>query len=403
MSTYRIPKYLLLLLAAAVLLMQYACKKENAGGKAPKIERIRAISPAPDDSVLTSAVPGQYVVLQGNNLASTTQVLFNGFPAAINTALFADNNLVVIVPTIAWDSIPEGKLNTVEVVSPGGSDSYQFTITAPLPTVKSLSNEMAKAGQTLVINGDNFYGVTKVIFPGDIEVDDPAVSGITRITLTVPSGITESGPIRVVGQYGTGVSILLFNDYTTGMLTTFDDGNYSWGAYEITDNATLFPDNMGSYAHIAVTGGVGAGDFAWYDGIRSVNTNTITWIPSDHLGDPLASYALKFEMSLKQPWSGGSFYIVKDYDWTYLARYEPWANNGGAPVTTNGWVTAVIPLTQFKTNANGLDGTGSPAANLATLVGDGTGSLSVMLVNSGSANSGPIDIAFDNFRIEKIQ
>jgi hypothetical protein len=63
----------------------------------------------------------------------------------------------------------------------------------------------------------------------------------------------------------------------------------------------------------------------------------------------------------------------------------------------------VIPLTQFKTNANGVDGTGSPAVNLATLVGSGSGSLSVMLVNNGAAATSAIDMAFDNFRIEKIQ
>ncbi len=402
MLSYRIPKYFILLLAASMLLMQYACKKENSG-KTPHIERVRAISPSPDDSVLTGALPGQIVVLQGSNFTGTSRVLFNGFPAAINSALFSDHNLVVTVPAIAWDSIPDGKLNTVEVVTAQGTANYSFNIIAPLPGINSLSNEMALAGSTLVINGNNFYGITKVIFPGGVEVDNPMVTGITQITLTVPAGITQSGPIQVVGTYGTGVSILLFNDYTTGMLTTFDDGNYSWGAFKITDDATAFPGNTGKYAEIAVPGGVGAGDFAWYDGVRSVNTNGVTWIAADHLSDPLSSYALKFEMSLRQPWSAGSFYIVKDYDWTYLARFEPWTSNGGAPVTTNGWVTVTIPLTQFKTKANGVDGTGSPAINLAKLVGNGSGSLSVMLVNNGATATPAIDIAFDNFRIEKIQ
>jgi hypothetical protein len=398
----RIQKYLFLLLTASMLMVQYACKKEN-GGNSPHIERIRAISPAPNDSVLTGALPGQIVVLQGAHFTGASQVLFNGFPASINPALFSDNNMVVTVPTIAWDSIPDGKLNTVEVITPGGKADYTFNIVAPLPSITSLSNEMAQAGSTLLINGNDFYGITKVIFPGGVEVDNPAVSGITLITLTVPSGITQSGPIQVVGTYGTGTSILLFNDFTTGMITTLDDANYSWGAYEITDDATLFPGNTGKYARIAVPGGIGAGDMAWYDGVRSVNSNGVTWIPDGHLGDPLSSYALKFEMSLRQPWSAGSLYIVKDYDWTYLARYEPWVNTGGAPFTTNGWITVVIPLTQFKTNANGVDGTGSPAVNLATLVGSGSGSLSVMLVNNGAAATSAIDMAFDNFRIEKIQ
>src|SRR5262249_44892897 len=154
--------------------------------------------------------------------------------------------------------------------------------------------------------GNSFYGVTKVIFPGNIAVTSFTMSGTSQITCTVPPGITTGGPLQVVGTYGTGTSVLLFDDFTTGMLTTFDDGNYSWGSYQISNDPTLFPGNTGKYSRIAVSG-VGAGDFAWYDGVRSMNTNGVTWIPSAHLGDALGSYALKFEMSLRKPWGGASF------------------------------------------------------------------------------------------------
>jgi len=213
--------------------------------------------------------------------------------------------------------------------------------------------------------------------------------------------VTSGGPLQVVGTYGTGTSVLLFNDYTTGMLTTFDDANYSWGSYAITNDATLFPNNTGKYSRIAVSG-VGAGDFAWYDGVRSMNTNGVTWVPAAHMSDPVGSYALKFEMNLRKPWNGASFYIVKDYSWTYLARFEPWKAAGTA-VTTSGWTTVVIPLTQFKTKANGLDGSGDPAATLSALLGNGSGSLSFMFLNSDATAAPAFDGAFDNFRIEKIQ
>jgi hypothetical protein len=401
MLPYRIHKYLFLLLAAAGLMTQLACKK-NSNGPAPSISRLRAISPAPNDSALTAALPGQIVVIQGANLSATSQVYFNGFAAALNTALSSDKNLVVRIPSIAWDSIPSGKLNTVEVVTPGGAATYKFTITPPLPTVTAISNEMALAGATITLTGTSFYGVTQVIFPGGIAVSNLTLSGITKITLTVPAGVTTGGPLQLIGTYGTGTSIPLFNDFTTGMLTTFDDGNYSWGAYSITNSPDSFPNNTGKYAQIYVPGGIGAGDFAWYNGVRSINTNSVTWIPSAHLGDPLASYALKFEMNLRLPWNGASFYIVKDYSWTYLARFEPWKVSGAA-VTTSGWVTVTIPLTQFTTKANGLDGTGVPAADLKTLVGSGSGALNFMLLNSDNTAAPAFDGAFDNFRIEKIQ
>lgn len=399
-SIFSIYRKGVLFLGMAALLLAVACKKDNNAG-APSIKQIRAISPRPNDSVLTAALPGQIVVIQGAHLATTAQIFFNGFAATVNTALFSDTTLVITVPRIAWDSIPAGKLNTVDVVTAGGMATYKFTVTPPLPSITSLSNEMALAGQTLIINGNSFYGISKVIFPGGIAVTNLAVTGITKITLTVPAGITTGGPLQVVGTYGTGVSVLRFNDYTTGMLTTFDDANYSWGSYQISNDATLFPGNTGKYSRIAVAS-VGGGDMAWYDGVRSMNTNGVTWIPSANLADPLGSYALKFEMSLRKPWNGASFYIVKDYTWTYLARYEPW-KSAGAAYTTSGWQTVVIPLTQFKTKANNLDGTGDAASSLAGLVGGGSGSLSFMFVNSDATAAPAFDGAFDNFRIVKIQ
>ncbi len=392
-------KGLLFLLVIAGLL-EVSCKKENSVA-APTIRQIRAISAKPNDSTLTAALPGQIVVIQGANLATTQQIIFDGFPAAVNSALFSDNSLVITVPKIAWDSVPAGKLNTVTVITSGGSVTYKFTITPPVPVINSVSNEMALAGQTLYIYGDAFYGISKVIFPGNIAVTNFTVSGITKITVTVPPGITTGGTLQVVGTYGTGVSILRFNDYVTGMLTTFDDGNYSWGSYAVTNDPSLFPGNTGSYSRIAYSG-IGGGDFAWYDGIRSMNTNGVQWVPTSHLSDPISSYALKFEMSLRKPWGGASLYFVKDYTWTYLARYEPWKALG-TPFTTNGWITVVIPLTQFKTNANGLDGTGNPASTLTALLGNGNGSLSLMVINSDATAAPAFDGAFDNFRIEKIQ
>jgi len=401
MLQYKNFYHILLLVVVSSLLAMTGCKKDDAGMGAPTIKQIRAISPKPNDSVLTAALPGQIVVIQGNNLASATQILFNGFAATLNSALFSDSNLVVTVPRIAWDSIPTGKLNTVEVVTATGRVTYTFKITPPLPVITSLSNEMALAGSTLIINGNGFYGISKIIFPGNISVTNFTVSGITTITVTVPAGITQGGPLQVVGQYGIGTSILRFNDFTTGMLTTFDDGNYSWGSYEITNNATLFPGNIAKYSHIAVAS-IGGGDFAWYDGVRSMNTNGVTWVPSSRLTDPVGSYALKFEMSLRKPWAGASIYFVKDYSWNYVARFEPWKGRSAA-YTTNGWETVTIPLTQFKTKANGLDGSGDPAISLGALLGGGNGSLSLMLLNSDATAAPAFDAAFDNFRVVKIQ
>src|SRR5450759_2639883 len=127
MLQYKSLNHLLLFIVAASIFTMVACKKDNAGaGAPPSIKQIRAITPAPNDSVLTAALPGQFVVIQGSNLASAMQISFYGFPATFNSGLFSDNNLVVSVPAIKWDSIPPGKVNTVEVVTPGGTATYTF-------------------------------------------------------------------------------------------------------------------------------------------------------------------------------------------------------------------------------------------------------------------------------------
>jgi hypothetical protein len=119
MLQYRNIRMTWLLLLSVGVLFQLACKKESVDSNPPQINQLRAISPAPNDGVLTAALPGQYVVIQGQNLRSAYNISFNGFPATFNTGIFSEENLVVAVPQIAWDSIPAGKLNMVEVTTAG--------------------------------------------------------------------------------------------------------------------------------------------------------------------------------------------------------------------------------------------------------------------------------------------
>ena len=289
MLQYKSLNHLLLFIVAASIFTMVACKKDNAGaGAPPSIKQIRAITPAPNDSVLTAAFPGQLVVIQGSNLASAMQISFYGFPASFNSGLFSDSNLVVRVPAIKWDSIPSGKVNTVEVVTPGGTATYTFNIKAPVPTIINVSNENAVAGTTITITGTNFYGITKVTFPGGILGTNLIATGTTQLTVTVPAGITTGDSLRVTGTYGTGVPRFVFDNYLlpkTGFLANFEDGNtyFGWG---------------------------------WWGGIK---TNDATLFPNNNFN--------------------------------YLARYAPWGSTSSGQFVTNGWQTVTIPLTSFGSSA----------------------------------------------------
>ena len=85
------------LMAITVLIGFAACKKNN-NEDAPSISRVRANLPAPNDSSLSKAGPGEWVVIEGSGFSTTNAVFFNGWPAQFNATLFSDNSMVVLIP-----------------------------------------------------------------------------------------------------------------------------------------------------------------------------------------------------------------------------------------------------------------------------------------------------------------
>lgn len=407
-----ITKKLVFLILVTATLLQVACKKESSSGAgkdkgAPTIKGLRAISPKPNDSTLHVAGPGQYVVIRGTNLAYTKAIYFNGYQATFNAALFSDTTMVVQIPAdMPFASLDQAKLNTIEVVTTSGDVVFKFPIVPPPPIISAMSNESAVAGTSVTIYGNNFFYIDKVVFPGGVAASSGIVSNTsgTTLTVTVPSGVTTGGTIKVVNRYGTGTSVLLFNDFITGVLLNYDNvNNFAWGAGS-SNSSTAYPGNRGTYGVMSASA-VGASDLGWWNGNRSINTNSAQWVSSANLSSSLDTYALKFEISVTKAWSGGSIYIVKDYDWTYLAVYNPWKNTDGTVTnfTTNGWLTVTIPLSSFKTKANNLDGTGDSAPSLSKLLGSGSGGINFMFVNNGITAVSSFEAAIDNIRIEKVK
>lgn len=400
-------KNIFFLLIIAGSLIQLSCKKENSGAT-PKITGIRAITP---DSSITSALPGQIVVIQGANLASAMAISFYGFPASFNSGLFSETNLVVMIPPIKWDSIPDGMANKIEVVTTGGTASYDFNINAPAPIITSVSNENALAGSTITITGTDFYGITNVVFPGGNQGTDLVASGTTQLTVTVPSGITAGDSLRVTGKYGTGASQFIFDNYlspTTGFLADFEDASpyfgWQWWGGIKTNDASAFPDNTGNYIRVNPSSAISAGDGSWYADNRAVMVAGSAWLPSTNLSDPIANYALKFELNVKIPWTNGAFMIAPNGDFNHLARYAPWEKSSSGSFVTNGWQTVTIPLTSFLSGSGSYDPSGSSASNIAALTGGtNAATMQIMLYNDSSTPLTSFDAGVDNVRIVKIQ
>jgi hypothetical protein len=392
-----------------VAFMQSSCKKDdnNVGSGTPVITKVRSYAATPGDSVLKEANPGNYVVLQGSHFKGIKAVYFDGIEANLNNALGSDNTIPVIVPTIPFATLDQTKLNTITVVTATGQVTYKFPVVPLATIITSMSNEDALAGESVTVNGSNFFYIDKVILPGGVTVSSGIVTNSlgTTLTFTVPTGVTTGGPIQVVNRYGTGTSVLLFDDFTTGVANNFDNvNNYSWGLSSGPSNSsTGFPNNTGYYGVMSATS-IPAGDWSWYNGGRSINLNAVQLVPAaDVASGNLSNYAVKFEINVpaSTPWVNGSIFLSINYGFTYLAAYDPWKNSDGttSPFITNGWRTVVIPLSQFRTN----DGAGNPDTSISDLIGaSGNNALSFFFVNDGTTVVTAFTVAIDNIRVEKI-
>jgi hypothetical protein len=406
---------LILLITAA--LIQTSCKKDSSS--TPSIKAVRLEITAKPDSTFTQAFPGTLVVLVGSGFSGVTHVFFNDMDAPFNSAEVADKSMVIRIPANAPTLATDPKVsNQIKVVTNHGAATYKFELLAPAPIIVAASNENAIAGETITITGSNFYLLSKLVFPGGVETTQfTATPDGTQVTVTVPSGITTGGPIRMVAQFGTGASPFAFNNWkspSTGFLADFENGDpffgwQYWGGIN-TNDGNLFPQNTGSYIEVHPSGTINAGDGSWYSDNRAVNVAASAWTPNT--SDPIANYALKFEMQVKTSWKNGSFMIMtsaqiappSNTNWAYLARYAPWEKSSSGDAKTKGWVTVTIPLTAFLSTNNGsYNASGTTAPNFGALMGGTTSVIQIMLYNDSVIPMPPIDAAFDNVRIVKMQ
>lgn len=395
------PKLLFLALTAAVALLQSACKKEANEG-APVITSVRNYAASPADTLVNAITTGQRVVLIGRNLKDAVQISFNGVPATISSILFSDTSASVLVPdVIPFPSVPAESLNTIRYVTRHGATTFSFGIVAPPPSIAGISNENARAGDSVYISGLNLFFINKITFAGTPITGYKAAGDGTSIGFVVPA-LSQSGPVVIDTKSGIVATAFNVNDSTTGMLCNFDNINtFSWGTG--TDNSSAdFPGNRGYYA-VLNNDILPAGDGNWWNWQRSINSNDVQWIPVDSLSVPIDQYAIKFEINVPSAWTGTSVYVLKGNSFDYMARYEPWQGADGAvfPFVTKGWRTVTIPLSTFRAS----DGKGTAAASLTALLGStAKGSVNIHTKNfSASPSASGLKAAVDNIRVVKIK
>jgi hypothetical protein len=194
-------------IALLVVIILPACKKEKAGAE-PTITSIRNYAAAPNDTVVTSITPGQWVVIHGQNLKNALHISFDGVEATFNYGDFANDMAVVQIPSvIPFNSVPADLLNTVTYVTTTGTTTYQFNFNYPAPVITGVNNETFFPGDSIYILGSSFFLVQSVQFAGANITKYNVDSMGTRIGFVCPPlNQVPGGVITVVAKGGTATT-----------------------------------------------------------------------------------------------------------------------------------------------------------------------------------------------------
>ncbi len=181
----------LFLLALGWILGAAGCGGGSAGltgGGGNPGPNIASLSP-------TSGLAGTPVTIAGTNFGATqgtSTVKFNGI-AGTPTSWSATS---IVVP------VPSGATTGNVVVTVGGvaSNGVNFTVTAPAPSITSLTPSSGLVGTSVTITGSNFgatQGASTVKFNGTAAT--PTSWSATSIVAPVPSGATTGNVVVTVG------------------------------------------------------------------------------------------------------------------------------------------------------------------------------------------------------------
>ena len=379
-------------------------KYEVAGGT-PTIDYVRPVDAASKDSLLTAASLNNTICIVGRNLRSVTKINFNDQAAVLNTSYMTDNTIIVTVPKAIPNEVSD---KIYFITSKQDTVAYDFKTIVPAPTINSMSNEWAAAGEEVTIKGDYFLDYDnshlniKVGENYTIPYEDLKISQ-NSIKFNMPEDMPKQEPIYITTINGTTKAGFRYMD-NRGMLFDFDTpwkeggdvlGNNGWHNRTITSDATSLSGNYMVLGETAM-----GSDGAWNDGNFSFEYWPGSWQdPETYSSRPrmqdLADFSdwqnmsLKFEMCIPKDnsWSAAPMQIyfgsvtqvsngaagTKDiygnvlaganntffHDQGKLARalYMPWQNTEDKLYNTEGkWVTVTIPLADFVYDYDGNKG-----------------------------------------------
>jgi len=186
---------------------------------------------------------GTTVTVNGSSFTSTTEVYFDGTPAASFTVVSATQLTVVT---------PAGTTGAVDVVveNPGGSATTVGAFTyGPTPTLNGISRSYGPVdgGVAIGLGGSNFVaGATTVSF-GGTAATYVSVSSAILLIVGVPAHVAGAVAVTATTANGTSNS-RTFNYIDPPTITSITPSSGDWsGGYVITINGTNLTSALNVY------------------------------------------------------------------------------------------------------------------------------------------------------------
>lgn len=376
---------------------------DAVNGGEPVIHYIRVTDPAKSDSLLAAGRLANLIAIVGDNLGGTKEIWFNDQPAILNPAYITNKSILVNIPNKA----PVDLTNQMKLVFGNGDVLvHDFRVAIPAPEVVAMSNEYARIGDIVTLEGNYYFEPISVTFPGGAVAEVVSVDQ-TTMEIIVPEG-AEPGPISVVSNFGTTESRFHYRDQRN-ILLNYDD--------------------------LTAAGSWRPGVIASEDGIDGkylkLGSNELTLNANERIEDPYTSQfwgwtrwgadeprqlfegfpddkVLKFEARVID-WYGSNLQIAWG-PYSNANNAEAWGNLNGRGLwhpwkeddknfSTNGeWITVTLPLKEmvYRHEQSGGENVWIPDMKFDK---DVAGTLTFWIIATPDAENSPVEVHIDNVRI----
>jgi hypothetical protein len=157
------------------ILLVLGCGGGGDGPSGPANPTVSGINPS-------QARPGDQVTISGSNFGTnvaTVSVTFNGVAAQVVSV--ANTSIVAVVPNIS-----QGSVSVSVTVSGRTSSSTSFSVLRAPPAITSVSPSSVRAGDILIIRGQNFTALRTLQLSGNTPqvLIDGVTLGATSVTAT---------------------------------------------------------------------------------------------------------------------------------------------------------------------------------------------------------------------------